>query len=354
MISPRKILAIKLRALGDTVLMTAPVNELRRLFPMAEIHLAVLTPWASVFKNFPGINQIWNYDRHPEAASRAKAVARLALKLRKERYDLVVNFHASPSSSTLAFATGAKTRAVHFHGHTDKNRFSTVEIPGKGQLFPVIERDMNALRALGIDVPQGRLPKIYLDPVEVDHAFDLLDAKGLKGPLLAVGIGSSRPTKAWPIERFAEVARKWCDETQGSVLAVGSEDEEELGKRFLAACQNHPRIQIEHRLGVRELAATLKASNVMLGNDSGPRHIAVAVGTPTVTLFGPEDPFEWHPYPQDLHPYFYIKDLACRRDAEAGMPPWCSLHTCTVEAHQCMQRITAAEVAQQVLEVALK
>src|SRR3989338_4246346 len=132
--TPKKILVIKLRALGDTVLMTAPLLELRRIFPHAEIHVTVTSPWTPLLEFHPGVNRIWAYERRKETAARAKTIAALALKLRKENFDCVINFHASPSSSTLAFATGAKIRSVHFHGHRDKNRYSTVEIPGKGKI----------------------------------------------------------------------------------------------------------------------------------------------------------------------------------------------------------------------------
>lgn len=352
MISPKKILAIKLRSLGDTVLMTAAVDELIRAFPQAELHLVVQSPWTPILEKHKGVTHIWTYDRHPDAASRAKAVARLGLKLRKERYDCVLNFHASPSSSTLAFATGAKVRAVHFHGHKDKDRFGTVPIPGKGTLFPVIERDLNVIRALGVQVPEGRLPRIQLDHIEIDRGIDLVEGRGLSGSLLTIGVGSSRPTKSWPIERYAEVAKAWCEKTGGSVLAVGSADEEPLCRDFLNAAGEHPKIQAEWNFDVRTLASVLKSATLMLGNDSGPRHIAVAVGTPTLTLFGPEHPFEWHPYPTDKHPYLYIDNLACRRDATPGMPAWCSLHECVVEKHKCMQDLTASAVLEECLKLA--
>src|SRR5688572_20688992 len=111
----RKILAIKLRALGDTVLMTAPLGELRRRFPDAEIHALVMTAWAPILEGHPAVDKVWTYDRRSEMSARAKAVARLAIEMRKQRFDCVVNFHASPSSATIAFASGAATRSIHFH-----------------------------------------------------------------------------------------------------------------------------------------------------------------------------------------------------------------------------------------------
>lgn len=364
----RKILAIKLRALGDTVLMTAPLAELRHAYPGAEIHALVLKPWSSILEGHPAVDRILTYERHPEPTARAKALARIALKLRKERYDIVVNFHASPSSSILAFATGARIRSIHFHGHRDKNRYSTVVVPGKGSLKPVIERDMDTVRALGIHVPAGRLPKITLQPAEIELARKRLGQLGLEGPILGLGLGSSRPTKSWAIDRFAALAVHWCQaKPNGGVLAIASPAEEPKIHAFLRAIDDQlsatvadvaerakirKRIAAENSLSVRQVSATLASLSVLAGNDSGPRHLAVAVDTPTVTLFGPEHPFEWHPYSVGEHPYFFVDNLACRRDADAGMPAWCALHECRVEQHKCMSQIGVDAVLEACLKVA--
>lgn len=359
MFAPRKIIAIKLRALGDTILMTAPLLELRKAYPNAEIHVVVTEAWAPLLENHPAVDRVFTYVRHPGAASRAKAIARLAIELRKQKYDCVLNFHASPSSSTLAAAVGAKVRSIHFHGHKDKNRYSTVTIPGKGTLKPVIERDMDTIRALGANVAEGALPKVFLDAQESAKATQRLEQMGLSGPILALGIGASRETKVWPLERFAEIAIRWCDQLQGSVLVLHSRDEEGLSRRFFDALDRklvewysdpaarkavRARVLAEVQLPLRLLASMLKASTLYLGNDSGPKHLAVAVGTPTITLFGPEDPFEWHPYPRESHPIHYIDGLPCRNDQLPGFRPWCGLHVCVKEEHRCMRGIQVDEV----------
>lgn len=364
----RKILAIKLRALGDTVLMTAPLAELRQAYPGAEIHALVLKPWASILEAHPAVDHVWTYERHREPTARAKALARTAFRLRHEHFDSVVNFHASPSSAMLAFATGARTRSIHFHGHKDKNRYSTVTVPGKGTLKPVIERDMDAVRALGIHVPAGRLPKIALQPAELADARARLAKLGFAGPVLGIGLGASRPTKSWPLERFAALAIDWCRAKPGACsLAVAGPDEETEVHKFLLAIDDllsatvpdaaerasiRSRISAENKLPVRQTTAVLGVLSAFAGNDSGPRHLAVAAGTPTVTLFGPEHPFEWHPYPVTEHPYFFVDNLACRRDADPGMPAWCALHECVAEQQKCMRQIGVDAVLAECLKVA--
>ena len=349
---PKKILAIKLRALGDTVIMTASLAQLRKAFPRAEIHALVLNPWKSLLEGHPGADKIIGYDRHNDAGARAKAIARLALKLRPEAYDCVVNFHASPSSSILAFATGAKLRSIHFHGHRDKNRYSTATVPGKGILKPIVERDLDTVRALGIPVPTGNLPQIFISESERAWGSQLLFDRGLTGPILGLGLGASRPTKMWSTTHFAQVALKWCKEKNGSVLAVAGPDETRTANDFLSLCQElGSRVQIATQFSVRQLSAVLANLSCFAGNDSGPRHIAVAVGTPTVTLFGPEHPFEWHPYSEEAHPKLFIDNLACRKDADPGMPPWCGLNECIVEKNKCLQMISEDQVFEQIIRV---
>ncbi len=265
----------------------------------------------------------------------------MRFEARQKKYDVVLHFHASPSSSKFALATGAKIRAVHFHGHKDRNRFSTVEIPGKGTLKPIIERDMDVIRALGVNVPAGRLPLIHLSPAETQTARERLGS----GRWLGLGLGASRPTKSWGLERFAQIAQAHVAQG-GKILAITGPDEQELAQQFgVLTSQIAPAdIRIESRLKIRELAALISQCQVFLGNDSGPRHLAVAVGVPTLTLFGPEDPFEWHPYPQDQHPIAFQKDMACRKDALPGYPAWCGLSECVIEKHRCMTEITVDEI----------
>lgn len=359
MFTPRKILVIKLRALGDTILMTAPLQELKRAYPDAKIDVVVTAAWAPLLENHPAVHEVFTYERHKEATARAKAIARLALSLRKAHYDCVINLHASGSSSALAYAVGAKTRSIHFHGHEDKNRYSTVEIPGKGVLKPIIERDMDTIRALGIMIPEGAMPEVHLSQEEIEKAKFRMDLMGLQGPVLCMGIGASRPTKTWPLERFASIAIRWVEQFDGSVIVLNSRDENPLARRFYDSVDEkivswyadrgkrrgvRGRIINETQVPLRMLASILKNADLYLGNDSGPKHLAVAVGTPTVTLFGPEDPFEWHPYPKGKHPLHYIEGLKCRKDHLPGFRPWCGLQECVAEEHRCMRSIAEDDV----------
>ncbi len=354
-LNPKRILVTKFRAMGDTVLLTAALKELHRHYPMAQIHVAATEPWVWLLEGFPGVTQLWPVTWHHDRTARTKAITRLAFKLRSEKYDLVCAFHASPSSAMIALSSGAKTRSVHFHSFKAKNVYSTVVIPGKGQMKPVVERDLDTVRGLGLEVPAGVMPEIFLKQSEKDFAKEEISAWGLKRPFLGIALGASRPTKIWPLHRFADVAQKWLRETSGSVLVISGPGEEKLSEEFFKSIPQSPEcranIQTMPAANVRVLAARLSQLNVLLGNDSGPRHLATAVGIPTVTVFGPEHPLEWHPYPLDRHPRLFVDHLPCRIGNEPGSPPWCGLVECVAEAHQCMTQISADSVHDQVMRV---
>ncbi|HAR42214.1 MAG TPA: hypothetical protein DCS07_06230, partial [Bdellovibrionales bacterium] len=180
----KKILAIKIRAMGDTVLLTAPLAELRRAYPDAEIHVLVDRCWAPLLEHSPVANRIWGLERRATRLGRLQTLSSLARQLRRERFDLVINFHASTSSAFLSRATGAQVRSIHFHGLKDPNLFSTVLVPGKGQVKPVIERDMDALRALGLSIPEGVYPRLAVTEDEKSRALAHLASIHLTGPVL--------------------------------------------------------------------------------------------------------------------------------------------------------------------------
>ncbi|MBU6375989.1 MAG: glycosyltransferase family 9 protein [Bdellovibrionales bacterium] len=341
---PKKLLAIKLRPLGETVIFSAALDALKNSYPDTQIHVAVTTEWAPLLIHHPAISRIWPVDRHEDKFARARAIARAAFKLRNENFDAALNFHASPSSATLAFATGAKVRSIHFHSAQDKNRYSTVDIPDRGLIKSVLEKDLDVIRALGLSIPVGKYrPFVSLKPSEMDEGFRLISSLGLRRPVMIIGLGATRPTKCWPENYFAELATRWRDEV-GSVLLITGPSESERAAAVFKLIENNDRISHLHDPSIRLLSAVFSQASVFVGNDSGVKHVAAASGLPTVTLFGPEDPVEWHVYPRDNHPYFYIENLNCRRDNLPHYPAWCSIQECIQEKHRCMKEILPQSV----------
>jgi ADP-heptose:LPS heptosyltransferase len=330
-----KLLIVKTRALGDSLVASALFRQLRLERPGLEIHFAVPAAWAPLFEGHPELKRVWPIDITRDLKS-PLGLWRLARRLRAEGFDAAAALHASPRTAWLLKLAGIHQRAVHFHGHRHRNLFSTVTVPGKGEVKPATQRDADTLRALGFRLAGELHPQVTVAGSAREWAHARVQHLKLQRPLLVLNPGASRPAKCWPQDSFRELARLWMAETQGSVLAVGT-----VRERFDLPAGVHG----EWTLSLPQLAALLSEADVVVGNDSGPKHLAIAVDTPTVTLFGPEDPFEWHPYDRTQHPYFFIEGLPCRRDQLPGFPAWCGLQgPCIDQKHICLTQITPAEV----------
>jgi ADP-heptose:LPS heptosyltransferase len=218
-------------------------------------------------------------------------------------------------------------------------------VPGKGQIKPIIERDLDLVRSLGVLIENAPLPSLYT-------IHDLNDYSQKSQPVLTIGLGASRKTKMWPIINYREIAIKWNLITGGSVVLVVGNNEEELIDQFQKAGPKLLFIRVEKGRPLKELSAILKSSDLFLGNDSGPRHLAAALGTKTVTVFGPEDPYEWHPYPIERHPFHFIENLNCREDAPKGFPAWCGIEDCVKQSHRCMRSISVEQVFDSCIKMA--
>jgi heptosyltransferase-2 len=349
----KKILVVKLRSLGDSILWSASLRKLRESYPKAEIHAVIPEPWMELTEAMPWVDRWISHRVYSDKASRARALIGLIFRLRNENYDGFIGFHASPSVAMIGLASRAKVRAIHFHGHTDPNRHSTVEIPGKGVVKPIIERDLDCLRALGISIPENSVfPELRL-PTQWTNEWKIPSIVA-KGPRLWIALGASRPTKHWPIDRFYNVAKRWITEKDGVVFLSRGPDESHLEsewRRHMVGQDFEYRMIWVPSRSLKAVAAWMSHCQIFLGNDSGPKHLAVALGVPTVTVFGPEDPFEWHPYNTEKHKICYIPNLPCRKDALPGFPQWCGLHECTHEKNRCMTDITVDQVFQELKKI---
>jgi len=324
----QKILAVKLRALGDTVILTASLRALTEKFPGAQVDVVIPEAYFEILRGFPGIGRVFLWPQ----GSKFKPYWSLLPELRAEKYDAVLNFHASPSTAQFCRFVGARERVIHFHGHRDENRFSTLPIAGKGEVKPIIERDLDGVRALGVVVNPGSMKTQVM--VSRRH--------GAKSKLI-LSPGASRPTKQWPLKNFETLARNWQTQGGEAIYLLGPNEREwasQLGSSAVVSDSLSKTLDL------------MASATLFVGNDSGPKHLAVAIGLPTFTLFGPEDPFEWHPYSRVDHPVFFREGLSCRVSGDKDKPAWCGIQVCTVEKHRCMRDITVEEVWAKILPFA--
>lgn len=349
----RRILVIKNRAIGDTILLTGSLRLLRQHRPDHQIHVLVRSPAGELLEGLPYVDRVISAKEPKNKLDRLGYWLGLIRRLREKQYELVLNFHASKRTSATAQFLRAQTCVANHHELKGRNWFSDLPVPGRGQLKPNIDRDLDVLRAIGISATiQDAMPEVTLTDAEKREAKELFARHPAKGPRVFLGIGGSRITKRWPPSHFAELARRLAKEVDAHFVMATIDIDRPWLDRFW------PLVQADQDLSsrfvhfsdepLRQTAKILSQCTHYVGNDSGLKHLAIALGLRTFTFFGPEAPFEWHPYDQKNHPYAYLEPLACR--TEAGKH-WCSVAVCEKHQHRCMQDIVPDKVWSEIIRI---
>jgi lipopolysaccharide heptosyltransferase II len=313
----RRILIIKLRAVGDVVLSTIVIDNLRRAFPGARIDFLTEEASQQVVSGHPQLDQVVVLER--------KAIARLALpaqvranlafyrRIRAADYDLVFDFFGNPRSALLTWLSGAAWRVGY--DYRIRQKAYSIVVPSRADEVHEAEWHLDALTRLAIPVPSRHLSFARSAAAEGKAAAFWAEA-GLEGALVvALNFSGGWAAKRWPLERFAELAGHLVHLYNAHIIAVWGPGERPQAEK-LAALAAVPVILIPET-DLKELAGILARADLMVSTDSGPMHIAAAVGAPCVALFGPTNYRLQGPY--GPHHQIVVKDglgcLGCNRTA---------------------------------------
>ncbi len=273
-----KILVIKLRAIGDTVLSLPSLAALHAALPRAQVTFLAPGHSLALFDDAPAWIQVAEYPR--DRLRTPWAHFSFLADMHARRFDVCVALHASFRSAIIALGSGAPTRVVR--NHSGQDWFSRPRALEPKEAKNIIQRDFDALRALGLR-PTDMGPRLWLSSGRKTRVGALAKKAGLlKGRSVLLFPHAGKPEKEWPLARFKAL----------------SENLKRAGKRVAFVVAPHvafsePALRLGHLLDVGALAAW---AGWVVGNDSGPRHVAAASGAKTLTLFGPEALREWHPY----------------------------------------------------------
>jgi len=367
----RKILLIKLSAVGDVVHTIPVLNKLRARYPNAQIDWLVTPAIGEFLSHHPALNNVINFERDtnapPWAWAALSSYARLAMHLRHGGYDLAIDLHCQSRSAFLAFMTGAPVRIgfdkarpevwANSRKVTDDFRkhawqgaregawlFYTHRIPLPTMDVHVIDHYQSIGKLLGFD--DGPTDFTLRIPEQAQARVDAL--------LRAHGIGGSKPviiaprgnweTKRWPDEKSAEVARHFLKRGEAVVL-VGAPRERAVGAAIARLAPGV--VDLTGETSLSELAALLARAAICIAHDSGPMHLAVALGRPAVALFGPSDPVWAGPY--------HREGAVVRADLPCSPCYLRRLKSC-MHRHACMAELSTQAViarAESVLGAAL-
>ncbi len=314
----KKILVVRLRSIGDTVLATPSLIALREYLPEAQIDL-VLEDWvAPVLDGFEEVSKVWKVSKDSNAR------LQLARKIRKERYDVAFNLHGGTTATFLVRASGAKHRvgySNYSYSFLYNHRLTSASDFWQKEKTHSAEQQMALLGFVGI--PVEHLPKTRLSVTKAasdslskkitaarqkhgDFLFTekttFLETYALLHPVAAFD------TKQWATENFARVA-EFLNENGLQTVAVATQNEREVLDN-LEKLTNAPILTLDN-LTLPEINALASNAKIFVGNDSGIAHIAAAVQTPSVVIFGSSNRDHWLPW-TDAPNEIVFEKLACQ------------------------------------------
>lgn len=296
----KNILIIKPSSLGDIVLALPTLTALRKSFPLAKISWLIRPEFAPLIENHPDLTETILFDRkflgkawyHPRAFT---ALVSLILRLRRSKFDVVIDLQGLFRTASLAWLSGCRKRLGMAGAREFAHIFYTLKIPQDKDSIHLVDYYLKIVRSAGAhqtDV-QFSLP---IDHSAADVVNRLLKTNGIKLNDYAVFVPTSAHSdKCWPVERFAALADRVSKEFGLSIIATGAASEKSAVERLRDAAS----VSIANFAGLTslsELVALLKAARLVISNDTGPGHIAAALGVPVVLIFGRSNPARVAPY----------------------------------------------------------
>ena len=287
----RKVLLVRLRSIGDTVLATSAVNALRRFLPDAQIDILVEDWVAPVLAEHPGLSRVIRLERNSLAAR-----ARIAREIRVSGYEVVYNLHGGTTATFLTRASGARHRVGY--GSYQYAKLHNHQAPSASFLWGQeethsVEQQLALLGWTGVPVTDRPATQLAI-PESAAFVIEerLRDAK-LEGKRLAlIHPAAAFATKQWAPENFARVIEHLERAGFSSVAIVGPGQD-----KVLDELQNNCSAPITtFNLSLPEVSALASRAKLFVGNDSGIAHMAAAVGTPSVVIFGSSNIAHWRPW----------------------------------------------------------
>lgn len=306
-----RILVIQIGDIGDVIWATPTLHAIREHYPDSALAVLVRPGVGALLTADPCVDEVFEVVKNSGGIGvRLKAQARLLQAIRRYRFDLVIDLRAGDRGAYMSFLSGAPTRlALHYPDLTWRNLMFTHLVSQntiKQNVRGASEQSLCVVRGLGIET-KNRTPHLSISD-ETKIAVDaLLHREGLfKKPFITVNPFSRWSYKEWKPNYWQKVLEWMWHVHKVRVVIVGSAQEQERAKAYTGAHNNFIH-NLAGKTDLAQLAGLVRRSMFHLGVDSAAVHIAAAVGTPTLTLYGPSDWRDWAPV-GDRH---HIVDASC-------------------------------------------
>ncbi len=330
--SPR-ILIIRTDRIGDVVLSTPVIRNLRVAYPHSYLGMMVRPEHRELVEGNPALNTVILYDKSGTEKSWRGNLA-FARKLREHRFDTAIILHSTNRVILVSWLAGIRRRVGYARrlGGLLTHRIPYIKKEGSRH---ELEYNSELLRLIGID-PKERALFVPTTPAQEMKVAAFLKEQGMEGqPFVVLHPGASCPSKRWPARHFAAVGDELAKRSGAKVVVLSGPGEEQYGRQVIAAMKQKavPALGV---LSLGETACLLKKARCLVSNDSGPVHLAGAVGAPVVSIFGRWggglSPARWGPTgPRSMALHH---DIGCRP---------CLAHNCTI-GFACLDTVTEEEV----------
>ena len=329
---PASILVIKLRAVGDVLLSTVVLRNLRAAFPAARIDFMTEPPARGLLEGNPDISSVIVYDK-------TKGSLRYLRNVRRARYDMVIDLFGNPRTAILTLASGAPRR-IGFDFRYRRYAY-TKRVTPRGDRVHNTQFNLDALEAIGVPIIDRTIP-FRVTEWDARYVEEFLRARFPDGKgIVAMSAGGGWYTKRWGMEHFAALADRLVDQFGvGIVLPWGPGQQQEV--EDLSRMMKSP-VFVPPATTLLQLGALFSRCTFVVSNDSGPMHIAAAVGTPVLGIYGPTNPLLQGPYGEG-HVVVRREGLDCLG---------CNLTSCPI-GHPCMKELSVDMVWQGVEELVKK
>ncbi len=305
---PRAVALVKLSSLGDVIHALPVAEALAAAFPRARLAWLVERREAALLRDHPALDEVidvdtraWRSARTPRQALQVLGgLAVLRRRLRAARFDVAIDLQGLVKSGAVARATGAPLR-IGFAAGWSRERlntlFTTRRVTPPPQARHVVDQYLALLEPLGVTVTPGRarfrLPTRAAAESRIDDFFVGVGLKP-RHRLVVLNPGAGRTNKRWPVARFRALAERLCHEADAQVLVLWGPREHEAARAIVEIAA--PRPALAPPTDLDELGAVARRASVMVAGDTGPLHLAAAVGTPCVGLYGPTSAARNGPY----------------------------------------------------------
>lgn len=286
-----KILIIRLSSIGDCVLASPVLEALRERYPDAHLAWAVQAKSVAAVRGLPGLSEELLWDEKP---SKGRSLWRALMHARRTRFDVALDLQGLDKAAIFSLASGAKRRISGDSARSLPRRIATEIVQGEAKLHA---RDFFLGRAAPLDIApdaaQRFFPRLPLKPEHWEFARRFLQEHNCNSErVIGLNLGASIPANRWPIERFAELTRALLqDDSRARVIAFGSPADWPLWEQFESQARDDAHfsrvICAVGKTGLMQLAALTARCQAFVTADTGPMHIAAAMGAPVLALFGP-------------------------------------------------------------------